>query len=187
MDLSRIASGFLTISINICQSRFSTKPTFFWGTLYLSSFLPPTWSVYHHTKTPFRSDPRDFWPLRYVIIMMRTCDLIKKSFYLHTYPLTYLPTNQPTRLLPLENTLKEQSYRLVTYNTFDQSDEETCLYQKRSTYPHSFDGFSASFKNPKVRFPLLLPFQFQFCNKKKGLALLQLHCNTAVRTHTGTY
>ena len=29
LDLSRIAPGFLTISINICQSRFSTKPTFF--------------------------------------------------------------------------------------------------------------------------------------------------------------
>ena len=46
-------------------------------------------------------------------------DLTKK--YLPTYPFTYLTTYVP----PLENTLKERSKRLVTFETFDQSDEET--------------------------------------------------------------
>ena len=39
---------------------------------------------------------------------------------------TYLPTCQP----PYENNFKEQSHRLVTFETFDQSDEETWPDQK---------------------------------------------------------
>ena len=48
-----------------------------------------------------------------------------------------LAIHLPTYLPPLQNTLKEQSQRLVTFETFDQSDEETWLDQKytqRQTY-----------------------------------------------------
>ena len=67
---------------------------------------------------------------------MRRHDLIKKYLptYLHTYPPTYLPTCVP----PLQNTLKERSKRLVTFETFDQSDEETWPYQKIPTYLHTY-------------------------------------------------
>ena len=54
---------------------------------------------------------------------MRRHDLTKK--YLPTYIPTHLPTYLPTYVPPLENTLKERSKRLVTFETFDQSDEET--------------------------------------------------------------
>ena len=53
--------------------------------------------------TTLQSDPRDFWPLRHLIRVMRRHDLIKKD------PPTYLPTCLPTCLPPLENTLKERS------------------------------------------------------------------------------
>ena len=46
---------------------------------------------------------------------MRRHDLTKKD----------LPTYLPFCQLPLENKFKEQSHRLVTFETFDQSDEET--------------------------------------------------------------
>ena len=51
----------------------------------------------------------------------------KKSYLPTQYPPTYLPTYVP----PLENTLKEQSQRLVTFKTFDQSDEKTWPIQKK--------------------------------------------------------
>ena len=57
-----------------------------------------------------------------------------KNTYLHTYPPTYLPTYVP----PLENTLKERSKRLVTFETFDQSDEKTWPDQKIPTYLHTY-------------------------------------------------
>ena len=43
--------------------------------------------------TTLESDPRDLWPLRHLIRVMRRHDLTKKiPTYLHTYPPTYLPT-----------------------------------------------------------------------------------------------
>ena len=45
-------------------------------------------------------------------------DLTKKiPTYLPTYLFTYLPTHLPTYLPPLQNTLKEQSQKLVTFET----------------------------------------------------------------------
>ena len=61
--------------------------------------------------TPETCDPREITPET----------LTDLPTYLHTYPPTYLPTYVP----PLENTLKERSERLVTFETFDQSDEGT--------------------------------------------------------------
>ena len=83
-----------------------------------------------------QSDPRDLWPLRHLIRVMRRHDLTKK--YLPTYIPTHLPTYLPTYVPPLENTLKERSERLVTYETFDQSDEKTWPDQKIPTYLHTY-------------------------------------------------
>ena len=52
---------------------------------------------------------------------MRRHDLAKKD------PPTYLPTYLP----PFENTLKEWSLRLVTFETFNQSYEETWSTQQK--------------------------------------------------------
>ena len=67
---------------------------------------------------------------------MRRHDLTKK--YLPTYIPTHLPTYLPTYVPPLENTLKERSERLVTYETFDQSDEKTWPDQEIPTYLHTY-------------------------------------------------
>ena len=64
--------------------------------------LPLTIRVF----TTLQSEPRDLWPLTHLIRVMNRHDLTEKiPTYLHTYPPTYLPTH----LLPLQNTLKEQS------------------------------------------------------------------------------
>ena len=55
--------------------------------------------------TTLQSDPRDLWPLRHLIRVMRRHDLTKKDLpiYLPTYLPTYLPPYIPT----LENTIQE--------------------------------------------------------------------------------
>ena len=53
--------------------------------------------------------------LRHLIRVMRRNDLTKK-----------IPTLDPPTYLPIRCTsIREQSYRLVTFETFDQSDERT--------------------------------------------------------------
>ena len=45
-----------------------------------------------------KSNPRDLWPLRHLIRVIRRHNLTQKylPMYLHTYQPTYLPTYQPT-------------------------------------------------------------------------------------------
>ena len=44
-----------------------------------------------------------------------------------TYPPTYLPAYLLSHLPPFENTLKELSWILVSFETFDQGDKESLL------------------------------------------------------------
>ena len=89
MDLCKSDNGFLTANgfliarSYICHSWFSTKPTFFWGTLYLPDLA--TWPTYLTC---------DIW------------DIWSEWWEDMTWPKI---TNLPTFLPPLENTLKEQS------------------------------------------------------------------------------
>ena len=53
---------------------------------------------------------------------------------LETSDLSDIPSHLPTYLTPLENTLKELSQRLVTLETFDQSDDEILPGQKIPMY-----------------------------------------------------
>ena len=53
--------------------------------------------------TTLQSEPRDLWPLRHLIRVMRRHDLTKNTYlptYLHTYPPTYLPTSITTTRSP---------------------------------------------------------------------------------------
>ena len=61
----------------------------------------------------------------------------KRPTYLHTYSPTYLPDHSLSHGLLLL-TYKEQSQRLVTFETFDQSDEKTWPDPKRPTYLHTY-------------------------------------------------
>ena len=94
-----------------------------------------------------KSNPRDLWPLRHLIRVIGRHNLTQKylPMYLHTYLPTYLPiylsTYPPTHLPTWSLTeplltfdIKEQSWRLVTFETIDQSDEKTWHDQKRPTY-----------------------------------------------------
>ena len=65
-------------------------------------------------RTPSESDPRDLWPLRHLISVMRGHDLTNNQ-----------NQGQWQRQIHLENTFREWPYRLVTFETFDQSDERT--------------------------------------------------------------
>ena len=59
----------------------------------LVGWAPLTIRVY----TTLQSDPKDLWPLRHLIRVMKRHDLTEKiPTYLHTYPPTYLPTHLPT-------------------------------------------------------------------------------------------
>ena len=63
--------------------------------------------VSHFWFLTLKSNPRDLWPLRLLIRVMRRHDLTQK--YLTTYIPTHLPTNLPTFVPPLGNIPKDQS------------------------------------------------------------------------------
>ena len=80
-----------------------------------------------------KTNPRDLWPLRHLISVMRRHDLTKKVLptYIHTHPPTYLPTYLPDHSLShfwfscvilncamcAHNCDTIQSCRLVTFET----------------------------------------------------------------------
>ena len=145
---------------------FLAVQTFVWD-----SSIPTPVTTYIQTDKGFyfltlQSNPRDLWPLRHLIRVMRRHDLTKKITHLPTYLPTYPPTHLPTsvgehpqgailetcdlwdicsewwgdmtwakktmsktktmtKTITLKNTFKERSLRLVTFETFVQSDEET--------------------------------------------------------------
>ena len=107
---------------------------------YLPTYPPPLEPPDNHQEPPDNrqelgdfyfwhtpSDPRDLWPLRHLIRVMKRHDLTKKD--LPHLP-THLPTSLPDYQFHLQNNFKERFQRLVTFETFDQSDEETWHYQK---------------------------------------------------------
>ena len=62
---------------------------------YLPTYLP----THLPYRTPSKSNPRDLWPLRHLIRVMKIHDLTKKILtYLPTYLFTYPPTHLPTYL-----------------------------------------------------------------------------------------
>ena len=121
----------------------------------------------HCWKPPPESNPRDLWPLRHLIRVMRRHNLAKKktmtktnTFREHiqraipdtsdlwdiwsewwediTWPKKRQWQRQWQWQIHLESTLKERSQRLLTFETFDQSDEKTWPDQKISTYQHTY-------------------------------------------------
>ena len=89
-------------------------------------------------RTPSKSNPKDLWPLIHLIRVMRRYDLTQKDLHTYIQCHTYTPTYLPTFVPPLENILKERSLGLVTFETFDQSDEKIWPDPKRPTYLHTY-------------------------------------------------
>ena len=74
-----------------------------------------------------QSDPSAFWPLRHLIRVMRRLDLTKKTQWQRQIQ----RQRQWQRQIHLENTFKERSQRLLTFETFDQNDEKIWSDQKK--------------------------------------------------------
>ena len=123
----------------LTNSSCATKINF---ELFLLKDLLKLWTQYPGSVVPLamfklKTNPRDLWPLRHLISVMRRHDLTKKVLptYIPTHPPTYLPTWSLTEpllnfLLPVagfflatgaamcaHNWDTRQSCRLVTFET----------------------------------------------------------------------
>ena len=80
---------------------------------------PPTYLPTSLTEHPQRAirETCDLWDIWSEWWRYMTWPRKYLPTYLPTYLFTYLPTHLPTYLPPLQNTLKEQSQRLVTFET----------------------------------------------------------------------
>ena len=84
-------------------------------------------------RAPSKSNPRDLWPLRHLISVMRRPHLTKKRQWILQIQRQRQRQRQRQwqRQLHLKSTFKERFQRLVTFETFDQSGEETWPNQKK--------------------------------------------------------